>query len=366
MKNVPAVILFITCAAAIQISRASTPPLQEEAPDAVDLFYASLSPYGEWIELQAGLYAWHPFNVDPAWRPYTLGRWVWSDYGWYWVSAEPFGWATYHYGRWYCDEVYGWIWIPDNVWGPGWVEWRNNDDYIGWAPLPPYARFHVTVGIRFTRRWVAPPVYWSFISFDHFVSNRPYHNYAAETTMQRLISTTRSTGRYRFDQNRIINQGVDRTFIQRRTSNRIETADIAETREQGVERISSNGRGVRIEIYRPRPDDAGVTRHVVARKAVTRPSLDIEHVEPYRSVPQRGTGSLEGRATRSEQALQAPNRQTLRTNRASRSEEKQNVNRERFERSQPRLPVPKVHRNDHNRKDNKDGERSRGRKRDRF
>jgi uncharacterized protein YraI len=34
-------------------------------------------------------------------RPYTVGRWVFTDrYGWMWASSEPFGWATYHYGRW--------------------------------------------------------------------------------------------------------------------------------------------------------------------------------------------------------------------------------------------------------------------------
>src|SRR5262245_43509202 len=30
---------------------------------------------------------WVPNNVPRAWRPYTLGHWVYSDdYGWYWAS----------------------------------------------------------------------------------------------------------------------------------------------------------------------------------------------------------------------------------------------------------------------------------------
>ena len=113
-------------------------------------FYGSLSPYGEWIEIDYDLYAWRPAYVSKRWAPYTVGRWVWTTYGWYWDSYEPFGWATYHYGRWHFDDYYGWIWIPDYEWAPAWVEWRYDDNYIGWAPLPPYAHYRRGVGIHFS------------------------------------------------------------------------------------------------------------------------------------------------------------------------------------------------------------------------
>ncbi|MCX7916289.1 MAG: hypothetical protein N3A53_08330, partial [Verrucomicrobiae bacterium] len=58
--------------------------------------------------------------------------------------AEPFGWAVFHYGRWYYDDYYGWIWIPDRIWGPAWVEWRETETYVGWAPLLPTV--HVITG----------------------------------------------------------------------------------------------------------------------------------------------------------------------------------------------------------------------------
>jgi len=34
--------------------------------------------------------------------------------------------------------------MPDDVWGPAWVEWRYDDEYIGWAPLRPmqHSMFH--------------------------------------------------------------------------------------------------------------------------------------------------------------------------------------------------------------------------------
>lgn len=33
-------------------------------------------------------------------------------YGWTLFSDEPFGWATYHYGRWAWNFQVGWLWVP--------------------------------------------------------------------------------------------------------------------------------------------------------------------------------------------------------------------------------------------------------------
>ena len=71
------------------------------------------------------------------WRPYRDGHWVWTDRGWYWDSNEPFGWATYHYGRWTRLRGTGWCWVPGRQWAPAWVSWRESSDHVGWAPLPP-------------------------------------------------------------------------------------------------------------------------------------------------------------------------------------------------------------------------------------
>ena len=64
--------------------------------------------------------------------PYSNGYWKYTDYGLLWVSNDPFGWATDHYGRWvYLNR---WVWAPDLTWGPAWVTWRAGDGWIGWAP----------------------------------------------------------------------------------------------------------------------------------------------------------------------------------------------------------------------------------------
>src|SRR6185295_18546682 len=93
-------------------------------------FYQKLDPYGDWIE--TGDYGF-VFQPRPAaqsndWRPYTNGHWVYTDAGWTWISEEPFGWATYHYGRWLYDDEYGYVWVPDTMWSPAWVAWRESND----------------------------------------------------------------------------------------------------------------------------------------------------------------------------------------------------------------------------------------------
>jgi hypothetical protein len=74
--------------------------------------------------------------VAAGWAPYVDGEWVWTDYGWTWMSSDPWGDIAYHYGTWVASPPYGWVWVPGTVWAPAWVTWAYTDDYIGWAPVP--------------------------------------------------------------------------------------------------------------------------------------------------------------------------------------------------------------------------------------
>jgi len=342
--------------------------VQDQPPEAVSLFYPDLASYGEWIEFEPGLYAWHPLDIEPGWRPYTRGRWIWSDYGWFWVTEEPFGWATYHYGRWYLDDTYGWIWIPDTVWGPAWVEWRCNSEYIGWAPLPPYAKFHLTVGIRFTREWTAPLGYWSFVNYDRFASRHAYRDYVPEVETRRLISTSRSTGRYEIGQNRIINEGVNRSFIQHRTSYRIESVEVTRTNERGVERFNREGTTERLEVYQPRTDHSrGANVRIEARKALTRPSFDIDRVDAFRRPSGQDGRTTRGQSSRSQQRFELPGSQQHPPERADQRQPTRPGQRDRLFRARPKFPSPRVNRTSpHQPPAHKDQDSPRGRRRDRF
>jgi hypothetical protein len=141
-------------------------------------FYDSLSSYGSWFETPNYGYVWQPGVVrDSAWRPYTRGRWVCSDYGWTWVSDEPFGWATYHYGRWALVSGIGWVWVPGSEWAPSWVSWRTSGSHIGWAPLPPetlaYRRHHWDSSVDVTFSIGAS--WFNFVETRNF--DRPIHRH---------------------------------------------------------------------------------------------------------------------------------------------------------------------------------------------
>jgi len=120
---------------------APIPQEGEVEVETVQDFDEPLQPYGEWIVVANYGRCWRPRHVESGWRPYCSGHWVDTDRGWYWQSDEPWGWATYHYGRWDYQAGFGWIWIPHTRWAPAWVEWRSGGGYVGWAPLPPGARF---------------------------------------------------------------------------------------------------------------------------------------------------------------------------------------------------------------------------------
>ncbi len=265
----------------------ATMPAAQESTEAASAsfgdagyFYQPLSPFGEWLQIDGGFYAWRPTHVQFGWRPYLYGHWAWTDFGWYWVSTEPFGWAVYHYGRWYDDDYYGWIWVPDRTWGPAWVEWRCNDDYLGWAPLPPYATFGINIGIRFTMRWFAPYHYWNFVRYRSFISPSVYRDVVPVEYARRLIGTTRSAGRYDFDGGRIINRGIDRGVVERRGGySRIERTDVRESGNVG-ERVVRDRNQERIEAYRP--DRSGVSRmpaRIDARRAERGTSLKLQKIE---------------------------------------------------------------------------------------
>jgi hypothetical protein len=126
-------------------------PATPASPDAsYQTFFDDLSQYGSWVQLQGYNYVWQPLAAleDSTWRPYTLGHWVYTDDGWAWVSDEPFGWITYHYGRWMRTRTLGWVWFPGDLWAPAWVSWRYGNNFIGWAPLPPEATFNGTTPIQ--------------------------------------------------------------------------------------------------------------------------------------------------------------------------------------------------------------------------
>ncbi|NWG27679.1 MAG: hypothetical protein HXY48_03995 [Ignavibacteriaceae bacterium] len=194
-------------------------------------FYTQLSPYGTWIEVDYGVVVWRPTIIRVNWLPYQMGRWVWTYDGWYWDSYEPFGFITYHYGRWYYDDYYGWLWYPDYEWAPAWVEWRYDNNYIGWAPLHPYAVFSVSVGIYFTNTYYTPYTYWNFVNYNYFCDPYVYNYYAEPGYKYRIYNGTKYRNNYSYHNGRVQNRGVDVKYVSDRSGKEIRQRDIIRVRD---------------------------------------------------------------------------------------------------------------------------------------
>jgi len=87
-----------------------------------------LNPYGTWTKVDD---KWAYLPTDHL-APYTEGRWLYTEYGWYWQGRRPHSWATEHYGYWKCNADKLWLWYPGPYWLPQTVEIRTSSSSIGW------------------------------------------------------------------------------------------------------------------------------------------------------------------------------------------------------------------------------------------
>lgn len=218
-----------------------------------NFFYYSLEPYGRWIELNDGIIVWKPFIRYHRWSPYTRGSWIYTNYGWYWDSYEPFGFVVYHYGRWFYDDYYGWIWIPDYEWAPSWVDWRYDDDYIGWAPLPPYAHFSINIGITFSHHYSFGYRHWNFVRYRNFCNSHVNNYFIDNTVKYRVFSNTKERRDYRYNSGEINNRGLEREFIENRSGVKLrENNLIIRNRDNGRNPVVKTND--QIEIFRPKDE----------------------------------------------------------------------------------------------------------------
>jgi hypothetical protein len=132
--------------------------------DAVRLFHDVLAPYGRWTDDSRLGLVWIPSRealgetFTHEFVPYaTHGRWTYRQvvtnvdgkavpfHDYVWVSDLPWGWVTFHYGRWAYTGDRGWAWIAGRRYAGAWVDWRTPNSthadahaaIVGWGPTPP-------------------------------------------------------------------------------------------------------------------------------------------------------------------------------------------------------------------------------------
>jgi uncharacterized protein DUF6600 len=232
----------------------------------IGFFYDDLASYGNWIQRPRYGWVWTPRVATRSWRPYENGHWVWTDLGWTWVSNESFGWATYHYGRWYDDPDYGWEWVPGNQWAPAWVDWHASNDYVGWAPLPPSYDYRpgVTVNVDLA------PEDFVFVPQARFLDTRLVNYAVPSWQCGQIYRGTRSYTRYQNFNNQVFNAGFPVDRVQQWTGRRVQRYQVADLgwnqRHQGG-RFAQN----RVAFFRPQVENARVaapSARPIARRAV--------------------------------------------------------------------------------------------------
>ncbi len=289
----------------------SVAPLGEEIPD-VAVFYDRLAPYGTWSDDSLYGYVFAP--ADTNYVPYSNGHWRLTDFGWTWIAADQHGWATSHYGRWVWRNR--WVWRPDTTWGPAWVQWRESDNVVGWAPLGYDVNAYV------------PETNWRFIP-TVYITSTDVSRYYVHTDVARYVRDTRPIVRWNRHNDRRWVAGPDRAYLERNKV-RVQRATY-QPREIGrfdaQERRQLEQRAAEAKVkYRAR-----VTRDQQVRTDLDRKRVEVEHrqVEQQR---QRVKAQPKPAPQKVEQQRQAQERQQQQERQQKQIKEQQREQRDGVQR----------------------------------
>jgi hypothetical protein len=223
-----------------------------------DLFYDRLQSDGQWFNDATYGSVWQPkiASTDQQWRPYTDGRWAYTDRGWTWISNENFGWATYHYGRWVRLSEGGWVWVPGSTWAPAWVSWRQSDDYVGWAPLPPETESEQDVKIEGwadTYYNIGPGSYVFLKTTD--LANPSYRGFIASSHDDLdIISRTRNVTNIYYGKTGVIDNGPDYDRLVRDANVKVDRYRLNYVQQNNPEaQFSATTHGNQLQVVAPAP-----------------------------------------------------------------------------------------------------------------
>ena len=281
----------------------------------ISYFHQELAPYGRWVSTAAYGEVWCPTVVAAGWRPYLDGEWAYTDYGWTWVSYDPFGGDPFHYGTWVWIDSCGWSWVPGFVWGPAWVTWAYTDSYIGWACLPP--SFDITVAGYAGSPIVVPQNQYVFVPVNSFVGTTV--SSVRVPVQQNADILTRAHKVTRFSVSGGIVRASDPppSFVQRVTGKTLHRTSLS-SQKLRVTTIAAAGvvSGKRVRIVAPAHERAAATRQKpsnpkVARRAAPTGKSTREATarsagtskRPTRAVKEKPSG---GKPAGAEKAVKAP------------------------------------------------------------
>lgn len=257
-------------------------------------FYEPLTQYGRWEVVGTYGRCWIPGRVEANWRPYCNGHWQRTEAGWYWASEEPWGWATYHYGRWDLSPRFGWYWVPQTQWAPAWVSWHEGGGYVGWAPLHPSARISVRGSVEVNTALIAPRAF-VFVEPRHFL--RPVRPSSVVVNNTTIINKTVNITNIKVVNKTVINEGPRTTIIEQASGRKVQPVAVRELRRKEEAPVIARQRAA------PAISDKQVRTSVrsavelIEKKPQAEPARRVRELEQkIQAEPQRNPGELQKKA----------------------------------------------------------------------
>jgi hypothetical protein len=114
------------------------------------------------------------------------------------------------------------------------VLWRYDDDYCGWAPLPPFAVFRPGFGFFYRGAAVSLDFdfgleadYFVFISPDHFCDRHPRSFFVAQQNVLQVYQRTKVVNNFNVNSKIIENRGIAVDRITSATHHAVETVHVS-------------------------------------------------------------------------------------------------------------------------------------------
>lgn len=289
-------------------------------------FYDELAPHGEWIEVKdsdigvdlkkesssgesrrsisfselfgvkdahaedvsfGAFFVWKPApnlavgmaaGEPVTYTPYSNGQWVYTNNGWYFRARSEPEEITHHYGRWVYTPAMGWLWVPGRVWAPAWVDWREEEDYIAWTPVPPSV--YIVNNVIIT-----PPVYeerFVVVERRYFTEPDVYKYSYKENKHKIKITEWKRLDGIMVVNKTVINKGPDVTVIQSVTGRTFEPVVINHV--TGKSKIKYSER--EYDVYSP--EFRKVKKEVKVKGPVSKP----KEFSDYQSASQKESGRI--------------------------------------------------------------------------
>ncbi len=171
--------------------------------------------------------------------------------------------------------------MPDPVWAPAWVCWRNTGQYAGWAPLPPGVAFRPGTGtLTFHGRPVVPGFHFglgadafAFVNVAHFLDHHLTASVVPHSQNGSLFGKTVVTAGITSGVGGLSNRGLDAAVVAATslgTVHQIALRDVGAPVSGGIRAESLSLGGKSLSVFRPQLPADGSRLVAIPRKSEVR------------------------------------------------------------------------------------------------